>query len=165
MMRFLYAFLIFGIFISCESRNEDDCSGKVFLETDSRDSVCLDLYTDIDTKEIVKITQASPKKVLLIFTGFAMPDNTIISRKSLSNSEIVSLLKQFTIIRLNVDNSNKRNAEDSLDIGNTNYRLQGSKFEQNTQPFHVFIDGNIKSIGTTLNYTPHNKEIIEFLEQ
>jgi hypothetical protein len=164
-MRSITVSVLFSLFILSCGNKKKECKGNTFVRLNETDSVCLNLYTDVDTNQIKEISTKAQDKVLLIFSGYTMPQKDILSTKNLSNSGIRELLQGITIVKLNVDNNLKRHDSDSTTIGNMSYNFQARRFNSNTQPYHVFINKDLSVAGMPSTYAPDEKDVLGFLKQ
>ncbi|MGZ5486579.1 MAG: hypothetical protein ACXWFB_11845 [Nitrososphaeraceae archaeon] len=166
MKKTISVFIILAVIIviSCTNSNQKTSNGR-YVYISETDSVCLDLYTDIDSTQIKEIVNKTNSRVLLIFTGFSIHQNDILSNKYLTNPEIRKELETLTLIRLNVDNNKKKNISDSLTIGNANTIFQRNKFNTSSQPYCVFVSKDLRVNGESMGYTSNVNDIIKFLRQ
>lgn len=164
-MRRICIYTLFALGLIACHEEEENSTGNQNVKINSTDSVCLSLYTDIDSMQIKELGKKVKDNILIVFTGFNIHSQDLLSEQFISNKKISDELKQCIVVRLNVDNKDWVTESDSTTIGELNLSFQRDHYKISSQPYYLFVDKNLNRVGNPLGYTSDIAQIIDFLHQ
>lgn len=145
-----------------------------------RESECplgLDCYKDLD--QGLEAAKAVNKPIMLDFTGLACVNCRKMEEQVWSQSKIYKILKEeYVIISLYVDDRKALPKDQQFQfvkpngglkniktVGDKWATLQTVNFQNNSQPFYVLLNHDMKLLNHTTAYTPNADEYFEWLQK
>ena len=145
-----------------------------------RESECplgLDCYKDLD--QGLEAAKAVNKPIMLDFTGLACVNCRKMEEQVWSQSKIYKILKEeYVIISLYVDDRKALPKDQQFQfvkpngglkniktVGDKWATLQTLNFQNNSQPFYVLLNHDMKLLNHTTAYTPNADEYFEWLQK
>lgn len=136
----------------------------------------LNCYKDLD--EGIAAAKAENKPIMLDFTGWACVNCRKMEEQIWSQDNIYTVLKDdYIIVSLYVDDRQELLKEAQFKflksngsikniktIGDKWATLQTLNFQNNSQPFYVLLDHNMKLLNHTTAYTPDSGTYLEWLQ-
>ncbi|WP_299888230.1 protein-disulfide reductase DsbD domain-containing protein [uncultured Lacinutrix sp.] len=146
-------------------------------EKDSECPLGLNCYKDLE--EGIAAAKAEKKPIMLDFTGWACVNCRKMEEQVWSKDKIYNILNDdYIIISLYVDDrkalpeheqfkflKSSGNLKSIKTIGDKWATLQTVNFQNNSQPFYVLLDHNMKLLNHTTAYTPNEDEYLEWLKK
>lgn len=137
----------------------------------------LDLNCSKDWQEGLAKAKAENKPILLDFTGWACVNCRKMEEQVWSTTEVYDILsEQYIIISLYVDDKKKLPEAEQFDylringtiknietIGDKWGTLQTINFQNNSQPYYVLLNHDLKLLNTTNAYEPNPDAYFEWL--
>lgn len=137
----------------------------------------LDLNCSKDWQEGLAKAKAENKPILLDFTGWACVNCRKMEEQVWSTTEVYDILsEQYIIISLYVDDKKKLPEAEQFDylringtiknietIGDKWGTLQTINFQNNSQPYYVLLNHDLKLLNTTNAYEPNPDTYFEWL--
>ena len=137
----------------------------------------LDLNCSKDWQEGLAKAKAENKPILLDFTGWACVNCRKMEEQVWSTTEVYDILsEQYIIISLYVDDKKKLPETEQFDylringtvknietIGDKWGTLQTINFQNNSQPYYVLLNHDLKLLNTTNTYEPNPDAYFEWL--
>ena len=137
----------------------------------------LDLNCSKDWQEGLAKAKAENKPILLDFTGWACVNCRKMEEQVWSTSEVYDILsEQYVIISLYVDDKKELPEAEQFDylringtvkkietIGDKWGTLQTINFQNNSQPYYVLLNHDLKLLNTTNAYEPNPDAYFEWL--
>ena len=137
----------------------------------------LDLNCSKDWQEGLAKAKAENKPILLDFTGWACVNCRKMEEQVWSTTEVYDILsEQYIIISLYVDDKKKLPETEQFDylringtvknietIGDKWGTLQTINFQNNSQPYYVLLNHDLKLLNTTNAYEPNPDAYFEWL--
>ena len=150
----------------------------MFYSIHEKASECpLDLNCSKDWQEGLAKAKAENKPILLDFTGWACVNCRKMEEQVWSTSEVYDILsEQYVIISLYVDDKKELPEAEQFDylringtvkkietIGDKWGTLQTINFQNNSQPYYVLLNHDLKLLNTTNAYEPNPDAYFEWL--
>lgn len=146
-------------------------------EKDSECPLGLNCYKDVETG--IAAAKAQNKPIMLDFTGYACVNCRKMEEQVWSEDEIYNVINdEYILISLYVDDrkllpeseqfkflKSSGNLKSIKTIGDKWATLQTVNFQNNSQPFYVLLDHNMKQLNHTTAYTPNEDEYLEWLKK
>jgi len=137
----------------------------------------LNCYKDLD--EGIAAAKAENKPIMLDFTGWACVNCRKMEEQVWSKSKVYDMLNEnYIIISLYVDDRRELpenqqfeylkptgNVKKIKTIGDKWATLQTINFKNNSQPFYVLLDHDMKMLNKTTAYTPNVDEYFKWLQK
>lgn len=134
----------------------------------------LDCFHDYD--EALAVAKKTGKPLLIDFTGWACVNCRKMEANVWTHPEVEKRLRQEVIlVSLYVDDKRKLPEEEQTvkklgdkdfvikTIGNKWSYFQAERFQINSQPYYVLVDGNERTLSVSQGYNPSAKAFIDFL--
>ncbi|WP_299224918.1 protein-disulfide reductase DsbD [uncultured Psychroserpens sp.] len=136
----------------------------------------LNCYKDLD--EGIAAAKTENKPIMLDFTGWACVNCRKMEEQVWSKSKVFDMLNDnYVIISLYVDDRKELSEDQKFEylkpsgnvkkiktIGDKWATLQTINFKNNSQPFYVLLDHDMKMLNHTTAYTPNDDEYLEWLK-
>ena len=137
----------------------------------------LNCYKDLD--QGIAAAKAENKPIMLDFTGWACVNCRKMEEQVWSKSKVYDMLSEnYIIISLYVDDRKELPEDQQFEylkpsgnvkkiktIGDKWATLQTINFKNNSQPFYVLLDHDMKMLNKTTAYTPNVDEYFEWLQK
>jgi thiol:disulfide interchange protein DsbD len=137
----------------------------------------LEAYKDFD--EGVKAAQASGKPIMLDFTGWACVNCRKMEEQVWSREEIFDIINnEYILISLYVDDRKELSDEDKFNflkptggvkkiktIGDKWATFQTVNFQNNSQPYYILLDPELRLLNKAVAYTPNSDEYLAWLRE
>jgi len=152
----------------------------MFYSIYEKSSECpLDLNCYKDLEEGIAVAKSENKPIMLDFTGWACVNCRKMEEQVWSKSNVYDMLNDnFIIISLYVDDRKELPEDQKFEylkpsgnvkkiktIGDKWATLQTINFGNNSQPFYVLLDHDMKTLNKTAAYTPSADEYFEWLKK
>ncbi|MFN4764331.1 cytochrome c biogenesis protein CcdA [Gillisia sp. Q332] len=122
--------------------------------------------------------KAENKPIMLDFTGWACVNCRKMEEQVWSNPEVYDMINnEYILISLYVDDKMELTEQDKFNyvrenggikkirtIGDKWATFQTVNFRNNSQPFYVLLDPNVKILNQPVGYTPNEKEYLDWLK-
>ena len=137
----------------------------------------LNAYTDFEKG--LEAAKKANKPIMIDFTGWACVNCRKMEEQVWSHPEVMNVLKEkYTLISLYVDDREELGAQDQFKylkddgrvkkiktIGDKWATFQTINFKNNSQPYYVLLDSDLKLLNTTTAYTPDADEYLNWLKK
>ena len=137
----------------------------------------LNAYTDFEKG--LEAAKKANKPIMIDFTGWACVNCRKMEEQVWSHPEVMNVLKEkYTLISLYVDDREELGAQDQFKylkddgrvkkiktIGDKWATFQTINFKNNSQPYYVLLDSDLKLLNTTTAYTPDADEYLDWLKE
>ena len=137
----------------------------------------LNAYTDFEKG--LEAAKKANKPIMIDFTGWACVNCRKMEEQVWSHPEVMNVLKEkYTLISLYVDDREELGAQDQFKylkddgrvkkiktIGDKWATFQTINFKNNSQPYYVLLDSDLKLLNTTTAYTPDADEYLDWLKK
>lgn len=129
-------------------------------------------------EEGLAASKAENKPILLDFTGWACVNCRKMEEQVWSNPEVYDMINnEFILISLYVDDKMELSEQDKFNyvrenggikkirtVGDKWATFQTVNFRNNSQPFYVLLDPDVKILNQPVGYTPNEKEYFNWLK-
>ena len=128
-----------------------------------------------DLQHAQQCSELLQKPILLTFTGYACVSSSDLILGSLPDPDVQALVKEHYLLTiLYVDDRTQLLPEqqyyDSLrqrpvkTVGDRNSKLQTSTFQNNSQPYLVAVDAQLRPLAKPVGYSPTPEPLLAMLE-
>ncbi len=146
-------------------------------EKEAHGPLGLNAYTDFE--EGIQAAKQQKKPVMLDFTGWACVNCRKMEEQVWSHPEIIEILKnEYILISLYVDDREKLSKKDQFKflkpdgrvkdirtVGDKWATFQTVNFQNNSQPYYVLLNTDMKLLNATTAYTPDTSEYLKWLKK
>ena len=129
-------------------------------------------------EEGLAAAKAKNKPIMLDFTGWACVNCRKMEEQVWSNPEVYDVINnEYILISLYVDDKMELTEQDKFNyvrenggikkirtVGDKWATFQTVNFRNNSQPFYVLLDPNVKILNQPVGYTPNEKEYLDWLQ-
>ena len=137
----------------------------------------LNAYTDFEKG--LEAAKKANKPIMIDFTGWACVNCRKMEEQVWSHPEVMKVLKEkYILISLYVDDREELGAQDQFKylkddgrvkkiktIGDKWATFQTINFKNNSQPYYVLLDSDLRVLNTTTAYTPDPDEYLDWLKK
>jgi thiol:disulfide interchange protein DsbD len=129
-------------------------------------------------EEGLAVSKAQNKPIMLDFTGWACVNCRKMEEQVWSNPEVYDMINnEYILISLYVDDKMELSEQDKFNyvrenggikkirtVGDKWATFQTVNFRNNSQPFYVLLDPNVKILNQPVGYTPNEEEYLDWLK-
>ncbi|CAM4027692.1 protein-disulfide reductase DsbD family protein [Gillisia limnaea] len=129
-------------------------------------------------EEGLAVSKAQNKPIMLDFTGWACVNCRKMEEQVWSNPEVYDMINnKYILISLYVDDKMELSEQDKFNyvrenggikkirtVGDKWATFQTVNFRNNSQPFYVLLDPNVKILNQPVGYTPNEEEYLDWLK-